>query len=69
MGAGLSVGLCALASGMAIGLVGEAGVRGYAKQPKLFTGLVLMLIFAEVLGLYGILSAVLMHSAARGGVC
>lgn len=69
MGAGLSVGLCSLAAGIAIGIVGDAGVRGYSKQPKLFLGMVLVLIFAEVLGLYGLLTAVVMHTRARNVPC
>lgn len=47
--AGLSVGLSGLAAGFAIGVVGDAGVRGSAQQPKLFVGMILILIFAEVL--------------------
>ncbi|CAE6461486.1 unnamed protein product [Rhizoctonia solani] len=53
LGAGLSVGLSGLAAGFAIGIAGDAGVRGTAIQPRLFVGMVLILIFAEVLGLYG----------------
>merc|ERR1712048_997881 len=53
LGAGLSVGLAGLAAGYAIGIVGDAGVRGTAQQPRLFVGMILILIFAEVLGLYG----------------
>lgn len=49
-GAGLSVGLAGLAAGFAIGIVGDAGVRGTAQQPRLFVGMILILIFAEVLG-------------------
>merc|ERR1719309_1212355 len=49
LGAGLSVGLSGLAAGFAIGIVGDAGVRGTAQQPKLFVGMILILIFAEVL--------------------
>uniref|UniRef100_A0A0W0F9Y5 BAR-domain-containing protein n=1 Tax=Moniliophthora roreri TaxID=221103 RepID=A0A0W0F9Y5_MONRR len=52
LGAGLSVGLAGLAAGFAIGIVGDAGVRGTAQQPRLFVGMILILIFAEVLGLY-----------------
>merc|ERR1712136_105135 len=52
LGAGLSVGLSGLAAGYAIGIVGDAGVRGTAQQPRLFVGMILILIFAEVLGLY-----------------
>jgi len=69
MGAGLSVGLCAMASGVTIGVVGDAGIRSYGKQPRLFFGLVLILIFAEVIALYGLLIAVMMHSYALGGKC
>lgn len=50
LGAGLSVGLAGLAAGFAIGIVGDAGVRGTAQQPRLFVGMILILIFAEVLG-------------------
>jgi V-type H+-transporting ATPase proteolipid subunit len=53
LGAGLSVGLAGLAAGFAIGIVGDAGVRGTAQQPRLFVGMILILIFSEVLGLYG----------------
>ena len=51
LGAGLSVGLSGLAAGFAIGIVGDAGVRGTAQQPRLFVGMILILIFAEVLGM------------------
>lgn len=51
-GAGLSVGLAGLAAGFAIGIVGDAGVRGTAQQPRLFVGMILILIFAEVLGMF-----------------
>ena len=30
--------------------MGDAGVRGTAQQPRLFVGMILILIFAEVLG-------------------
>merc|ERR1712212_1289308 len=47
LGAGLAVGLSGLSAGMAIGIVGDAGVRGTAQQPKLYVGMILILIFAE----------------------
>ncbi|KAJ8588560.1 V-type ATPase [Rhizopogon salebrosus TDB-379] len=64
LGAGLSVGLAGLAAGFAIGIVGDAGVRGTAQQPRLFVGMILILIFAEVLGLYGLIVALIMHTKA-----
>ncbi|ESO04706.1 hypothetical protein HELRODRAFT_185574 [Helobdella robusta] len=62
LGAGLSVGLSGLAAGFAIGVVGDAGVRGVAHQPKLFVGMILILIFAEVLGLYGLIVALILST-------
>lgn len=55
LGAGLCMGFCGLASGVAIGVVGDAAVRGVAQQPRLFIGMILILIFAEVLALYGMI--------------
>jgi V-type H+-transporting ATPase proteolipid subunit len=52
---GLSVGLAGLGAGMSIGIVGDAGVRANAQQPLLFTGMILILIFAEALALYGLI--------------
>ncbi|KAH9033603.1 V-type ATPase [Lactarius pseudohatsudake] len=66
LGAGLSVGLSGLAAGFAIGIVGDAGVRGTAQQPRLFVGMILILIFAEVLGLYGLIVALIMNTATAG---
>lgn len=62
LGAGLSVGLSGLAAGFAIGIVGDAGVRGNAQQPRLFVGMILILIFAEVLGLYGLIVALILST-------
>ena len=62
LGAGLSVGLSGLASGFAIGIVGDSGVRGTAQQPRLYVGMILILIFAEVLGLYGLIVALIMYA-------
>jgi len=62
LGAGLSVGLAGLSAGFAIGIVGDAGVRGTAQQPRLFVGMILILIFAEVLGLYGLIVALILNT-------
>lgn len=48
LAAGLTCGLCGLGAGYATGIVGDAGVRGAAQQPRLFVGTILILIFAEV---------------------
>ena len=64
LGAGLSAGLSGLAAGFSIGVVGDAGVRGTAQQPRLFVGMILILIFSEVLGLYGLIVAIYMSTHA-----
>jgi len=66
MGAGLSVGISGLAAGFAIGIVGDSGVRGTAQQPRLFVGMILILIFAEVLGLYGLIVALILNTQGGG---
>merc|ERR1719316_1096097 len=64
LGAGLTVGLSSLAAGLAIGIVGDAGVRANAQQPRLFVGMILILIFAEALGLYGLIVGLVVASTA-----
>eukprot|EP00634_Sargassococcus_sp_CCMP2135_P013265 CAMPEP_0198650568 /NCGR_PEP_ID=MMETSP1467-20131203/5057_1 /TAXON_ID=1462469 /ORGANISM="unid. sp., Strain CCMP2135" /LENGTH=171 /DNA_ID=CAMNT_0044386425 /DNA_START=39 /DNA_END=554 /DNA_ORIENTATION=- len=60
LSAGLCCGLSGLAAGMAIGVVGDAGVRAVGQQEKLFVGMILILIFAEALGLYGLIVALIL---------
>ncbi|KAE8955266.1 hypothetical protein PR002_g31832 [Phytophthora rubi] len=45
---------------MAIGVVGDAGVRAVNQQEKLFVKMTLILIFAEALGLYGLIVALIL---------
>ena len=52
---GLATGLSGLGAGMCIGIVGDAGVRASAQQPRLYVIMVLILIFSEALGLYGLI--------------
>merc|ERR1711920_657088 len=64
LAAGLTVGMSSLASGLAIGIVGDAGVRANAQQPRLFVGIILILIFAEALGLYGLIVGLVVASSS-----
>ncbi|KAG1666402.1 hypothetical protein FOA52_006511 [Chlamydomonas sp. UWO 241] len=64
LASGLACGLAGLAAGMAIGIVGDAGVRANAQQPKLFVGMILILIFAEALALYGLIVGIILASKA-----
>ncbi|KAI8074811.1 V-ATPase proteolipid subunit C-like domain-containing protein [Gongronella butleri] len=69
LAAGLSVGMSGLAAGYAIGIVGDYCVRGYARETRLFVTMVLILIFAEVLGLYGLIVSLILNSKADNSVC
>merc|ERR1711988_301290 len=42
LAAGLCCGMAGLSAGIAIGIVGDAGVRANARQPKLFVGVILI---------------------------
>jgi F0F1-type ATP synthase membrane subunit c/vacuolar-type H+-ATPase subunit K len=66
LAAGLSVGFAGLAAGYAIGIVGNAGVRAFLTQPKIYVGMVLVLIFAEVLGLYGLIVGLILNTKTSG---
>lgn len=64
LGAGLAAGFASLAAGYAIGVVGDICCYAYAKTEKIFVPMILMLIFAEALGLYGLIIALLMNNKA-----
>ncbi|TFL01844.1 vacuolar ATP synthase proteolipid subunit [Pterulicium gracile] len=66
LGAGLACGMTGLSAGYAIGYVGDACVRAYVYEQKVFVSMVLILIFAEVLGLYGLIVALIMNSVVMG---
>ena len=63
MASGICCGLSSLAAGVAIGVVGDAGVRSLGLQDKIFVGMMLILIFAEALGLYGLIVALILSQA------
>lgn len=71
LGAGMAAGLASMAAGLAIGVVGDTSVRAYSRQDKIFVAMILMLIFAEALGLYGLIIALLMNNQATkfGDLC
>ena len=60
LAAGLSCGLSSLGAGIAIGIGGDAGVRALGQTDKVFVGMMLILIFAEALGLYGLIVSLIL---------
>jgi V-type H+-transporting ATPase proteolipid subunit len=66
LASGISVGMTGLAAGYCIGAVGDKGVRAYMDQGKVFVGMVLILIFGEVLGLYGLIVGLILNTKSKG---
>ena len=59
---GLCCGLSAMASGYGIGVIGESSVRANAINEDFYVGMILMLIFAEAIGLFGLIIAIILSS-------
>ena len=59
----LCCGLSSLGAGIAIGIGGDAGVRALGQTDKIFVGMMLILIFGEALGLYGLIVSLILSSA------
>jgi V-type H+-transporting ATPase 16kDa proteolipid subunit len=56
-------------AGLAIGVVGDAGVRAVGQQPQLYVGMILILIFGEALGLYGLIVALILSQRGTDVKC
>ena len=63
LSSGLCCGLSSLGAGIAIGIGGDAGVRALGQTDKIFVGMMLILIFAEALGLYGLIVSLILSSS------
>ena len=62
LASGLCCGISSWAAGIAIGIAGDAGARALGQQDKVFVGMMLILIFAEALGLYGLIVSLILSS-------
>ena len=60
LAAGLCCGVSSLGAGLAIGIGGDAGVRALGQEDRIFVGMMLILIFAEALGLYGLIVSLIL---------
>ena len=61
---GLCCGLSSLGAGIAIGVAGDAGVRALGQQDRIFVGMMLILIFSEAIGLYGLIVSLILSTSA-----
>ena len=52
--------MSSLAAGLCIGIVGDTGVRAFAQQESIMIGMILIIIFAEAIGLYGFILGILL---------
>ncbi len=59
---GLVCGMSCLGAGISIGYAGDAGVRALGQEDRIFVGMMLILIFSEALGLYGIIVSLIFSS-------
>ena len=65
LSAGLACGAAQFASGIAVGVIGEAGTQGVGRQRALLAPTMLILIFTEALALYVLVVGMI---ASQGGV-
>jgi len=69
LAAGIACGMTGISAGYAIGIVGDSCVRAFVHESRVFVTMVLILIFAEVLGLYGLIVALIMNTKALETKC
>jgi len=67
--AGLCVGLSGFASGYCMGIVGCEGMKAVAKKPVIYMSILLIIIFAEAIGLYGLIIALILITNGNTGTC
>lgn len=60
---GIAVGIIEVASGLAIGLLGGLTSMADAQNPQLFVRMLLVQVFASVIGLFGLLFGILQMNA------
>ena len=62
LASGLVCGMSCLGAGISIGVAGDAGVRALGQEDKIFVGMMLILIFSEALGLYGLIVSLILSN-------
>jgi len=65
LGAGLTTGITGLAAGYSVGVVGDVGVRMSGQNPSTFVAMILIIVFANVAGLYGLIISLTLQNQGK----
>jgi V-type H+-transporting ATPase proteolipid subunit len=65
---GLMVGTASLSAGFTIGRLGDACVRAFVREPRLFTAMILLLVCGEILGMYGLVCSMMIVTYSKKGL-